>query len=92
MTSFIAVPVIGLHFSLVCRNFLVALISTVLVGMIAPSLAAKFFHFVFVTGTGRVAPDFSTINIFVVQMGLAAVLGSQMHHRLVQRRFATESA
>ena len=89
--SFVALPVIGLYFSLVCRNFLVALAWTVLIGMVLPSVAALPLRALFSPIRGVVSPDFSTASLILLKLGIAAFLWSQLHRCLVQRRFAMES-
>jgi len=91
LSSFIAIPVIGLFFSLVCRNFLTALACTGIVGLLVPSLLAAFFHAMFRVLPGVRSYDFTAENLFVIKLGIAAILWSQLHQRLIQRRFATES-
>lgn len=89
--SFAALPVVGLYFSLNCRNFFSALIWTLVVGMVLPTAATRLFGFAFHSGYGPGTPDFTLINMLVVQTGLAAVLISLLHYSLVQRQFAMET-
>ena len=103
--AFASIPVIGLYFSLICRNFLTALIATVLVGMIGPALVPTC-----ITAIIRIVARLSEMTLtnadqlmlllrllqlllhpLIVQLTLATWLWWWLHHRLTQRRFATET-
>jgi hypothetical protein len=101
--SYVAVPVIGLHYSLSNRNFLTALIATVLVGMIGPAILSSVVTFMVQIALGLdpssrwgLATPLQQLieNLFhpvLVQLVIAAWFWWWMHRRLVGRRFVTES-
>ena len=103
--AFASIPVIGLYFSLICRNFLTALIATVLVGMIGPALVPTC-----ITAIIRIVARLSEMTLtntdelmlllrllqlllhpLIVQLAVAAWLWRGLHRRLTHRRFATET-
>ena len=103
--AFVSIPVIGLYFSLICRNFLTALIATVLVGMIGPALVPTC-----ITAIIRIVARLSEMTLtntdelmlllrllqlllhpLIVQLAVAAWLWRGLHRRLTHRRFATET-
>ena len=95
-TSFLTVPIIGLYFSLTCRNFLTALIATIIVAMILPVIWNSTFTFILrLLSIGLIQIDADALALIfhpgLIQLALAAWLGWWMHRRLVHRRFATES-
>jgi ABC-type transport system involved in multi-copper enzyme maturation permease subunit len=90
--GFVALPVIGLYFSLVCRNFLAALLGTVCAGMLLPGLLSWLFQDRFGTRSGWDEPDFSFVILLLYYGVIVAILAARLHCRLVERRFATESA
>lgn len=96
--SFLALPVIGLYFSLVCRNYLTALGSTLLVGVILPANALPIARlFVALLYWQRGFPRGSmgfldlALNPALIQLFLAWQLIRRLQRRLVARRFVTES-
>ncbi|MEY4386366.1 MAG: hypothetical protein RLY20_1649 [Verrucomicrobiota bacterium] len=95
LVAFLAVPIIGLYFSLVCRNFLTALVWTILVGLMLPTFPQGMFHLIAIIFRGAVIIDFGWLDYLfhpvVFQTSLAALLLWRLRHRLVHRRFATET-
>ena len=93
--AFTTVPVIGLYFSLRCRNFLTALIWTVLVGLIAPAILLTVVRVAVTFLRGVLVLDLGGANFLfhpvVYQVIVASVLWLRLHQRLTQRRFATET-
>lgn len=93
--AFAAIPVIGLCFSLVCRNFLTALIWTIAVGLIAPAIHLTVLRAIFMFAGVTIGPDFRSIEFLFhplpYQLIAAWVLYLQLHRCLKQRRFATET-
>mgnify|MGYP003339217343 CR=1 FL=1 len=90
-----AIPVMGLYFSLVCRNFLTALLLTILVGFILPSVQLNLVHLATILLRGLVIVEFGWLDwVFhpaVFQLSVAALLFWGLHRRLVRRNFATET-
>lgn len=96
-SSFVAVPVAGLYFSLICRNFLIALLATVgltlVLPLIWPSLL-KLFLLALSLGAIRFGPGQFTDNLaasLLFQLALTAYLQFQLRRRLEARQFAMES-
>jgi len=96
---FVATPVIGLYFSLLCRHFLTSLGWTVLVAIVLPvnllplmriGIALMYWRGRFPRGELS-ALDFLA-HPALLQLVIAAVLCASLHRRLVRRRFATESS
>jgi len=98
LTSFIAVPVIGIYYSLVFRNFLTSLVTTVLIALVLPSilgnvsgLAVQIFFSD--TAVGPFLKELIGIAFHpcVIQLGIAGWRWRCLHERLINRRFATET-
>jgi len=91
--SFLAMPVIGLYFSLLCKNFLTSLLWTIVSGLLVPQLLVWTSFTNIYQGTSWKAAELhaSLTHPGLLQLGLALVLGLALHRRLVQRRFAMES-
>ena len=83
IAAFAAIPVIGLYFSLICRNFLNALIWTVAIGLIAPAI--------FLGGILNFGWLDLLFHPFLYQLVATAYFYFELHQRLIQRRFATET-
>lgn len=98
ITSFIAVPVIGIYYSLICRNFLTSLVTTVLVALILPSILGStlvlIVQFIFAPSPPATILA-AVIGLFfapyLVQLIIATSRWVCLRDRLVNRRFATES-
>jgi FtsH-binding integral membrane protein len=93
-TSFLTVPVFGLYFSLRCRNFITAFMTTVAVGLLLPMVLSELF------GAIRWAYSNSNAGLFwnmrpswgaaVCQGILAVFCWDRLFHRLKQRAFPLE--
>jgi len=96
--AFVALPVIGLYFSLVCRGVITALAWTLLFGVLLPGsllqlikvvLALLYWHGI----SEMSAPVLNTLlHPSLLQGVLAGVLLRRLHRRLIRRHFAMESA
>jgi len=96
--ALVAVPVIGLYFSLVCRSLLAAVTWTFLLGVLLPGnvlpLVNLTFALMYWHGFAHsVAPVMnSLLHPALLQAILAGVLIIRLQRRLVHRNFATDSA
>jgi ABC-type transport system involved in multi-copper enzyme maturation permease subunit len=96
--AFVALPIIGLYFSLVCRGVIAALVWTLLFGVLLPesllqlvrvTLALLYWH-----GLAEMSAPIlnSLLHPSLLQGVLAGVLLIRLHQRLVHRNFATEAS
>lgn len=96
-TTFAVLPFIGLYYSLKCRQFLVALIATVVTGVLLPKLLPKVATFLWLAG-GRprgltwtemeAALPWLAVHLGeLAQIGLAVFLTWRLHQRLEERAF-----
>jgi len=85
--TFLTLPVIGLYYSLRCRNFLTAFMATLLFGLLAPVVLAAFFRSALWPWTsGRWEMGLSG-GTSLVQMIFAAVCWTALYRRLKARAF-----
>jgi len=98
VTGFISVPMIGIYYSLLFRNFLTSLITTVLVALVMPSiLGSTIILIVQLVLPSPLASSLFTLAIgylfhpCLVQLVVAGWKRHCLHERLVNRRFATET-
>jgi len=84
MSTFLALPVIGLYYSLRCRNFLAAFLMTLSAGLLVPIIAAALlFHDpTRLVWRLRLSPAAACIQCVV-----AYLCGSGLYQRLKQRAF-----
>ncbi len=95
--TFATVPIVGLYFSLDKKNFIAALLWTLLVQMVVPNGLARAADFWF-WSTDSVSYSFGalaspaahTIISVAVQIGIALFLGWRLKDNLKRRRFALE--
>ena len=93
--TFLTVPIIGLLFALLCRNFLPAFLSTLAVGLLLPLVLPGFLGF---TWWGLfLGPSFApSVRIHLsiwgslLQLGVAAFCWHRLDERLKQRSFPLE--
>ena len=95
--SFLTVPVVGLLFSLLCRNFIPAFLSTLAVGLLLPLVLPGFLGFTWWSlfiGSGYASPVRIHLSIWgsLLQLGLAAFCWHRLDDRLRQRSFPLERA
>jgi ABC-type transport system involved in multi-copper enzyme maturation permease subunit len=95
--TFATLPVIGLYFSLAKKNFIAALLWTLLVGMAGPSgvaVAAQAWVGHFSWFTAMLTPPGVNLMIALIppsaQILTAQVLGWYLHENLKSRKFALE--
>ena len=90
--SFLTLPVVGLYFSLRCRNFIAAFLFTLAVGLLSPILLAAFFRFLgWVYGYGNYFASgevrTSSFGSSLIQLILAATCARALYGRLRRRAF-----
>ena len=95
--TFATLPVIGLYFSLAKRNFIAALLWTLLVGIVGPSalgMAAQFWLHAFYWQNGVLSSAWVGLAILVIpastQIVIAKVLAWRLQENLKLRKFALE--
>jgi ABC-type transport system involved in cytochrome c biogenesis permease component len=87
---FLTLPVIGLYYSLRCRQFMTAFLSTLAVGLALPMIVPGLMRLVwwFYAGSANNGPLFEYSSyVSCLQLGLAAVCWNRLYHRLVNRSF-----
>ncbi len=97
---FVALPVIGLYFSLRCRSFLAAFIATLLSTFVVPWLLQLLFGYACATLAwllNQPVPlfvhrvfDVSWFGGSVIHAAFALLFGKSLHRRLVKRAFPLE--
>jgi len=94
--TFLTLPVIGLYFSLRCRGFLAALISTLAVGLLLPMICPVALEWLWarytkalLSGQWEIRPSGEAAFF---QLVLAAWCWSRLYHRLRDRAFPLERA
>ena len=93
--TFFTLPVIGLYFSLRCRNYMSALVATLAIGLLTPvvgsmlvwSLLIMEFAANSLTGVSEPGPSASAAAFQVV---LAIICAERLRHRLRSRSFPME--
>ncbi|MCX6925575.1 MAG: hypothetical protein NT154_20555 [Verrucomicrobia bacterium] len=97
VATFLTVPVFGLYYSLRCRNFLTAFMSTVVVGLFLPLVLGRvllgmWWSLVLITGrSDSPEPEISSFwPAAVCQMLLALWCWKRLHRRLEKRAFPLE--
>jgi ABC-type transport system involved in multi-copper enzyme maturation permease subunit len=90
--SFLTLPIVGLYFSLRCRNFIAAFLATVAVGLLSPILMAAFFRFLwwaYGNPTSIASGEVPTLSFgsSLIQLTLAALCGRALYWRLKHRFF-----
>lgn len=94
----VALPIIGLYFSLVSRGVIAALVWTLLLGVLLPEIALQLvnvgFALLYWHGIAEMsAPILNRIlHPSLLQALLAGFLLRRLHRRLVHRNFAMEAA
>jgi ABC-type transport system involved in multi-copper enzyme maturation permease subunit len=95
IVAFFTAPVIGLYYSLRRSNFVSALLSTIVAGLLLPVVVVAVKSYVFSLYVGMspylIAPH-PVVFISACQILIAAALGRRLYRDLVQRRFAFERA
>ncbi len=96
-SSFLAVPVAGLYFSLICRNFLVGLLATVGLALVLPVIWPMLLKLCLLVLTlGAFAPNVANFESSIAatilfQLSITAYLQHRLRRRLETRQFAMES-
>jgi hypothetical protein len=95
-SGFGTLPIIGLYFSLLCRNFLTAFLATLCIGIFLPLLAGSFLDSLWwsaITPGGfySLGPHYSLLAV-ISQVILAGIFWDALHRRLRQRRFPLSAA
>ena len=97
--TFLALPVIGLYFSLRCRGFMGAFLSTLAVGLLAPLALPIMLAFVwqaYVAANYSVASSGFLMQSYVLaasgQLVLAVIFSQRLHRRLRNRAFHLEDS
>jgi len=93
--TFLSLPVIGLYYSLRCRNFIAAYLSTLAVGLLAPVVVPSLLQLIwdrdimsnFVPWELRLSG-----RVSLVQLVIAAFCWFELRDRLRKRRFPLERA
>ncbi len=85
-TSYFAVPVVGLYFSLLCRNFISAFLATAMLGVFLPLMIGVLARWTFYRGFGPDPDPF--MAAVLIQTAAALFLGWQLRQRLETRNFA----
>ena len=94
--TFLTLPVIGLYFSLCCRNFITAFAWTVIVGMLAPLFSSQVLGFAWYLYAGApntwIGPAQSRFSIFpwLLQIVAAILCWNSLRTRLKKRAFPLE--
>jgi ABC-type transport system involved in multi-copper enzyme maturation permease subunit len=93
-TSFATLPVVGLYFSLRCRNFISAFLATLAVGLLVPLLFSSILGWLWlqwVDSSGYSGWGFRPSGpAAVCQLGFAALCWRQLHRSLKRRAFPLE--
>ncbi len=96
-STFVALPVVGLYFSLLRRNFLSAFLWTLAAGVLLPAFASEGGR-LFGPGPSAVfnqdsSHEFLVTGIFAaLQAAVAGFLAWRLHWNLKRRRFAIQTA
>lgn len=93
--TFFALPVIGLYFSLRCRNYMSALVATLAVGLLTPIIISILLWSLFVmefaaNSLGGVGDPGPSASAAVFQVVVAIVCAERLRHRLRNRSFPME--
>lgn len=93
--TFVTLPIIGLYFSLRCRNFLSAFLLTLACGLIAPVTLERIYAFCWWFGYGNKSYFeglyLGPVSIAsIAQLAIALFLGARMRRRLESRSFPLE--
>ena len=89
-TTFLALPFIGLYFSLRCRNFIAAFLWTLATGLLVPLTSVALFQWLaWLYGVNSYGPAElgPSVDAAVVQALLALCCAWALYHRLKQRAF-----
>lgn len=91
-TTFFALPIIGLYFSLKCRTFMTALLAAIGLGFVIPLIVGTILAFWwvnFIASSGYASVDIKETSWYVamVQAGVAVVCWYRLHDRLKTRSF-----
>ena len=95
LVTFLTVPVFGLYFSLSCRNFLTAFLSTVVVGLVLPLVVPEALRVIWWVGDAGANSDFAwqmrpSPQGAICQGILAALCWGWLYLRLKKRAFPLE--
>jgi ABC-type transport system involved in multi-copper enzyme maturation permease subunit len=91
--GFFTLPVIGLYYSLRCRQFITAFLSTVMVGMVLPIVLPGLVRFAwwFYSASAPSGPLFyRSVLSGLLQFVLAVFCWKRLYQRLVRRAFPLE--
>ncbi|MGD0259215.1 MAG: ABC transporter permease [Verrucomicrobiota bacterium] len=92
--TFLSVPVFGLYFSLRCRNFLTAFLSTVAVGLLLPMVLSALFEWVrwaYANSNSRFSWEMRLcVSAAIYQAILASFCWHRLYRRLKKRAFPLE--
>ncbi len=90
-STYLCLPVIGLYFSLRCRNFMTGLLCTLVCGLLLPMVAPALIGWLAWLWSSNNGPTIDTIHLsawaVVGQLMLAPVCWSRLRRRLQQRAF-----
>ena len=91
LAAFMTVPVFGLYFSLLCRNFITAFLATIAIGLLLPLVLPQalraFWWAVFIPGEVFSWRPRPSVEAAVCQMLLAVVCWDRLFVRLRERDF-----
>jgi ABC-type transport system involved in multi-copper enzyme maturation permease subunit len=97
LVTFLTVPVFGLYFSLRCRNFLTAFLSTVGVALVLPLLLAQALRMGWLWWAVHTGPNYYSVwdvkpfwPAAVCEVLLALLCWNWLHRRLTKRAFPLE--
>jgi ABC-type transport system involved in multi-copper enzyme maturation permease subunit len=91
--AFFSLPVIGLYYSLRCRYFMTAFLSTLMVGLVLPIVVpglVRFIWWIYVGSANNGSLFLRTVNTVFIQIGLAVFCWVRLYQRLVRRSFPLE--
>jgi len=90
--TFLTLPVIGLYFSLRCRNFISAFLSTLAVGLFAPMAIPDLLSFLWrLYSDANYSPQMgASLPAALCEIFLAAICLHRLHRRLTRRAFVME--
>lgn len=94
-SSFLTQPIIGLYYSLRCRNFLAAFLAGVAVGGVAPMLLGEIVSWYLELVTpypGPSSPLGAFCLVLLVQLFFAGLCGWRLYERMRRRDFPLQSA
>jgi ABC-type Na+ efflux pump permease subunit len=88
--TFLTLPVIGLYFSVHCRNYISAFLLTVVCGLLTPAILQWVVSIIFAEDAPLPNPGRSMYGFSLGQLLLTLFFGTKLHRRLETRSFPLE--